>query len=85
MLVASVTVVTVLSLPLSYSLSSGFMLLPHSLFTFVKIHDTVLSLVDALARMALLSTGINCEESGNNDEESYELQVPTFGEAHSYL
>jgi hypothetical protein len=35
--------------------------------------------------MALLSTGINCEESGNNDEEPDEPQVPTFGEALSYL
>jgi hypothetical protein len=54
-------------------------------FTFVKIRDTVSSLVDALARMALLPTGINCEQSGNNDEDSYELQVPTFGEALSHL
>jgi len=85
MLVASVTVVTDLSLPLTYSLSSGFMSLPSFLFTSVKIHDTVSSLVDALARMALLSTEINCEESGNNDKEPDELQFPTFGEALSVL
>jgi len=85
MLVASVTVVTDLSLPLTCSLSSGFMSLPPSLFTSVKIHDTVSSLVDALARMALLSAGINCEESDNNDEEPDELQFPTFGEALSVL
>jgi hypothetical protein len=104
MLDASGTVVTIISSPLSSSLSSGFMSLPHSLFPSVKIHDTVLSLVDASARLALLSTGINCEDSGNNDEEpdeqqlpysvrhswtfklsgdTYELQVPKFGEALS--
>lgn len=59
------------------------MSLPCSLFTSVKIHDTVSSLVDAVARMALLSTGINCEESGNNDEEPDELPVPAFGDALS--
>jgi hypothetical protein len=80
MLVASVTIVTDLSLPLTYSLSCGFMSLPPSLFTSVKIHDTVSSIVDALASMALLSKGINCEESGNNDEEPDELQFPTFGD-----
>jgi hypothetical protein len=61
------------------------MSLPHSLFTSVKIRDTVTSLVDALATMALLSAGINCEQSGNIDEEPYELQVPTFSEALSKL
>jgi hypothetical protein len=35
--------------------------------------------------MALLSTGINCEESGYSDEEPNEPQVPTFGEALSDL
>jgi predicted permease len=85
MLVASITVVTDLSLPLSYSLSSGFMSLPCSLFTSGKIHDTVSSLVDAVARMALLSAGMNCEQSGNNDDEPDEPQVPTLGEALSDL
>jgi hypothetical protein len=59
--------------------------LPHSLFTSVKIYDTVSSLVDAVARMALLPTGINCEESGYSDEGPDEPQVPTFGEALSDL
>jgi hypothetical protein len=60
------------------------MSLPRSLFTSVKIHGTVSSLVDALARVALLSTGINCEESGNNVEEPDEPQDPTFDETLSY-
>ena len=85
MLDASVTVVTVLSSPLSSSSSSGLMSLPCSLFPSLKIHDTVSSFVNASPRMALLSTGINCEKSGKSVEEPDELQVPTFGEALSHL
>jgi hypothetical protein len=71
MLDASGTVVTVIS-----SLSSGFVSLPRSLFPSVKIHNMVSSLVDASSSLALLSTGINCEDSGNNDEEPDNRRLP---------